>query len=32
MDNLSVKGKPNKTFELGAVAFSITHMNSTIKV
>ena len=32
MDYLSIKGKQNMTFNLGAVAFSSTHWKSTIKV
>ena len=32
MDNLFKKGMQNMTFDLGAVAFSSTHMKSTIKV
>ena len=32
MEYLSLKGKQNMTFNLGAVAFSSTHLKSTIKV
>ena len=32
IDYLSIKGKQNMTFNLGAVAFSSTHWKSTIKV
>ena len=31
-ENLSLTGKQNMTFNLGAVAFSSTHLKSTIKV
>ena len=32
MEYLSLKGKQNMTFDLGAVAFSSTHWKSTIEV